>query len=729
LPTIADHLHYAGSDLRAKLGTDETLELGGGHAHCGTMIYLGGSFPSEYRNTAFMCNVHGKRINRDILKRVGSGYVASHGKDFMISADPWFMGVTLQYGPDGSVFVSDWSDTGECHTYKPNTATGRIYKISYGKPDRYKDDLAKKPDLELVNLQLNANDWYVRHARRLLQERAAIGKWNAKDVHERLNLILDVIDLPAPQRLRALWALWVTGGLDRSQGKAGNLLRLLKDKSEYIRAWSIQLLSESEFPKFAMDIFEEMAKNEASPIVQLQLATALQRWPKENRWPIAKELLAKDNVAADANLPLMLWYAVEPVVPDENHFTVLRASMSKSPVVRRFLARRIMEHMIEKKDRFVFEKWAHALDDCRLENMELILEGTRDAMRGQKSLPMPKHWPKAYARLSASPWPAVRHHAAMIALVFDDPQALEQLQKVVRDPKAPDSERVSALEALIDKRIDGLAPLLHSLLVDKVLRSPAVRGLAAVPHPDTPKVLLAHYTELSLEERRDAIATLAARKESAAALIDAIERKVIPTGDVSAFVARQIHSFGDKSLSDRLKSAWGEIRDTPADKQKQLARYKQQLTPNALKAADLSNGRLLFSKNCQNCHKLYGEGTTIGPDLTGSNRSDLNYLLSNLVDPSAEVGRDYRISAVRTNSERLVTGIILERTKARVVIQTATEKVTLAVEDIESIKDSDKSIMPEGQLDPMTKEQVRDLIAYLSAKGQVPMPAMREKKK
>ena len=132
LPTIADHLHYAGSDLRSGLGKPDTLALGGGHAHCGTLVYLGDSFPKEYRNTVFMCNVHGRRINNDILKRKGSGYVASHGKDFMLSGDPWFMGVTLRTGPDGSIYVSDWSDTGECHTYKPDMRSGRIFKISYG---------------------------------------------------------------------------------------------------------------------------------------------------------------------------------------------------------------------------------------------------------------------------------------------------------------------------------------------------------------------------------------------------------------------------------------------------------------------------------------------------------------------------------------------------------------------------------------------------------------------
>jgi hypothetical protein len=147
--------------------------MGGGHAHCGTLIYLGDNFPAQYRNSAFMCNVHGRRINNDLLRRKGSGYVASHGADLMIAGDPWFMGVSLQTGPDGGVYVSDWSDTGECHTYKPEKGTGRIYRISHGRLPAVQVDLARRTDAELVQLQFHANDWYVRHARRLLQERAA----------------------------------------------------------------------------------------------------------------------------------------------------------------------------------------------------------------------------------------------------------------------------------------------------------------------------------------------------------------------------------------------------------------------------------------------------------------------------------------------------------------------------------------------------------------------------
>jgi len=164
------------------------------------------------------------------------------------------------------------------------------------------------------------------------------------------------------------------------------------------------------------------------------------------------------------------------------------------------------------------------------------------------------------------------------------------------------------------------------------------------------------------------------------------------------------------------------VHETAPQKQGQLAKYKKLLTPAYLKNADLNNGRLVYSKTCQNCHKLFGEGGAIGPELTGSNRSNLDYLLSNIVDPSAEVGRDYKMSTVTTADMRVITGIIVERTPARVVIQTATERVTVPAEDVDTVKDSALSIMPDGQLDALSREQVRDLIAYLSGKGQVSLP-------
>jgi putative membrane-bound dehydrogenase-like protein len=724
LPTVADHLHYPGGRWQEARGeTPETLAMGGGHAHCGTLIYLGDSFPAGFRNTAMMCNVHGRRINHDILKPKGSGYTASHGKDFMISADPWFMGVTLRTGPDGSVLVSDWSDTGECHTYKPDTKTGRIYKISHGDTKAKPVDLSKLSDAQLVELQGHTNDWHVRHARRILQERCAARdpKANAA-VHAGLLGFVEATEIQVQGRLRGLWSLHATGGL-----KAELLVTLLADRREHMRAWAIQLLCESGTPSAeTLREFAELARHDPSPVVRLYLASALQRLPPEKRWAIAAELVNHPEDAGDANLPLMLWYGIEPLVPADPARALVLALKAEVPLVRQFIARRVTDDAVTKGDKGDLTPLVAALRLASPQAQLDFLKGAREGIRGRKKMTMPAGWPAVYAKLSKSDDATVRDSAIVLALVFGDPQALADLRAVARTAGARPADRVAALEALIENHAADLTPVLHEQLADAATRRAALRGLAAYPHPDTPRRVLAVYASLTTDEKADAVATLAARKDSALALLDAVEKNAVPRGDVSAYAARQMHALGDARLTARLRQVWGEVRDTSPNKQAQLTKYKAILTPAALKNASPERGRLVYTKTCQQCHKLFGEGGTIGPDLTGSNRSDLDYLLSNIIDPSAEVGRDYRMSVVRTTDGRVATGIVVERSAARVVVQTATEKVTLSPDDVESVKDSPLSLMPEGQLDALTREQVRDLFAYLGSKTQVPLPAKKD---
>ncbi|HYF01437.1 MAG TPA: PVC-type heme-binding CxxCH protein, partial [Planctomycetota bacterium] len=218
---IADHTHYKGPLQQSRGGPPEQLAVGGGHAHAGAYIYLGDSFPQKYRGTFFTNNIHGHRVNNDILRRRGSGFVASHGPDFLVSEDRMHMGLLVQGGPDGSIFVSDWYDRGECHTRDPHQLTGRIYKVSYGERRPPPRDLAKLSTEELVDLQLHKNDWIATRARRLLQERAP-KSLTFKAGADRV------------ARLRAIWAKHVTGTL-------GEPAHLQNDEDEYVRAWGIRL--------------------------------------------------------------------------------------------------------------------------------------------------------------------------------------------------------------------------------------------------------------------------------------------------------------------------------------------------------------------------------------------------------------------------------------------------------------------------------------------------------
>jgi hypothetical protein len=336
IESIADHIHWGGGPWQqSRGGKGEHDRPGGGHAHTGCMVYLGDNWPAQYRGGVFMCNIHGSRVNHDILERRGSGFVARHGPDFLYAADSFFRGMELQYGPDGGVFVSDWNDTGECHDYDHVYRSGRIFKITHGKSVPFSGDISRLPDAELVKLQLHRNDWFVRHGRRVLQERAVAGR-----LGEGVRLALfEILDrhTEAPQRLRALWALWVTGGVEES------ILRdLLADPQEAVRAWAIRLeLEDRDASEAVLQRLAEMAATDPSEMVRLELASGLQRLPLDQRWPIAEALLGHAEDAADAYLPLMIWYGIEPLATADPDRFVSLIVKTKMPLAREHIARRM----------------------------------------------------------------------------------------------------------------------------------------------------------------------------------------------------------------------------------------------------------------------------------------------------------------------------------------------------------------------------------------------------
>ncbi|MEX0646387.1 MAG: PVC-type heme-binding CxxCH protein [Balneolaceae bacterium] len=309
IKAIGDHVHWVG-DSGPHAGNYRSGSKGGGHAHAGAMFYLGNEHWKQERNAIFMNNIHGYRVNVDHLERKGSGYVGIHGDDFLLTNDAWSQWLNFRYGPDGSVFVIDWYDKNQCHSPNPDVhdkTLGRIFKISHEQDKWVQVDLSEYSNEELVELQLHENDWYVRQARLLLQERGP-----DEDVHRTLKQIL--AEHPeVPRKLRALWVLHVTEGLSEE-----DLLDLLEHESEYIRGWAVQLLAENkEVSGTAARQFSQMAQNDESALVRLYLASALQRMELPQRWDIVEGLYSRSEDAEDANLPLMVWYAAEPLVEED----------------------------------------------------------------------------------------------------------------------------------------------------------------------------------------------------------------------------------------------------------------------------------------------------------------------------------------------------------------------------------------------------------------------------
>ena len=354
-------------------------------------------------------------------------------------------------------------------------------------------------------------------------------------------------------------------------------------------------------------------------------------------------------------------------------------------------------------------------DDVRSD----VLDGVLEAFRGRRKVPRPEGWSDLYAGLATVKPPALLDRVLRLAVILDEPRAVEALRTVLMEPTSDPARRASALSTLVERRTPGLERDLPGLLDDASLRAPVLRAMAAFPTPDAPKIILGRYASLSPAEREDAVATLASRSAWAMALLDAVEHGTVPRREVSVPIARQILALNDAPLTHRLEAVWGSVRATSADKAALIGKYKAVLGSGE---SNPSAGRAVFRRTCYNCHKLFDDGGDVGPELTGSDRRNADYILENVLDPSASVAREYTVTNVATNDGRLVSGILRAQTDAVLTIQTANERLLIPREDVEAIKASKVSMMPEGQLEALSPQEIRDLFSYLAAPGQVAPP-------
>jgi len=349
-----------------------------------------------------------------------------------------------------------------------------------------------------------------------------------------------------------------------------------------------------------------------------------------------------------------------------------------------------------------------------------ILKGIRDGLKGRTTVAMPKGWPEVSGKLAKSANGEVRSLAQMISITFGDPTALTALRTLLADAKAGTNDRKGALESLLGAKDKELPPVLFALLSEESMRASSIRALGSYEEPTTPAKILAAYPTLQLTEKRDAINTLGARKSYAKDLLAALKAGTIPKADLTAASIRQLGDLGDAEISAWIAKEWGMVRPTAEARQKEINEWKKFLTLS--KDGDPRKGRIFFAKTCMQCHTLFDAGGKVGPELTGANRQDLDYLLSNILDPSAVVGKDYQATTIRTTSGRVVTGLLKAEDNNAVTLVTENDTLIIPKPEIDARKLSEISMMPEGLLANMSKDDARHLIAYLKSLAQVPFP-------
>lgn len=756
----ADHDHFDSSRHWTESRDGKADAHGGGHAHAGCVIVPDEpGWPAALRGRLLTLNLHGRRINVDRLDATPGGIVGRHEADLATFGDPFFRGIDLVELPGRCLAVLDWSDTGECHEGTGvHRSSGRIFRLDLA------DGIAPAPvapgtDLESLGAEalgalLTADRWHARMAIRLLADRRAAG-----DPRRELGAVVPFLEdrlagrHDVTSRLRALWALWAIDALDEPR-----LWTLLDDPEPAVRVQAVRLLSdawpidtvlgrrpaaEPRVRGFTLDALERLAVAETHPEVRLALACTLSRLPPLHRARIAAALVERtdpgpDGTAAigpdfgpadEAPIPLgtahhdleaMLFVGLLPAIPadPEGIVAVWRAAhvpgaeASHWPGLRRDLACRMTAADCgESLSRLLVataEEGPSGIDD--------LLAGLSVGWRGRHRADPPAGW---------AGWRAVIDEfrdgdeatagrldaAARLDALFGDARGGARLAAIVRDRSLPPHRRAAALDALVDVRADDAVDLSRGHLGEPGLARAAIRGLLAAGDPADAARLLAALPGLDEAGREAALTALVSRPTWGAILLDAIEHGRIPRDTLTPLVARQLTGLGDEPRA-RVAALVGP-GSLPAEGRERVEAWKARLGPGRLAAADPAAGRGVWARQCANCHRLRGEGGTLGPDLTGSGRRDLDWLLANIVTPSATVSPDFRMKQIVLADGRVLSGIVVRRTPESIVLRGPTGEETVPTADVEETVDGGVSLMPEGILDRLDERDAADLIRFL----------------
>ncbi|MEQ8882789.1 MAG: c-type cytochrome, partial [Cyclobacteriaceae bacterium] len=670
--------------------------------------YLSDAFPEDQHGRIFMANIHEHAVLSDVLEKKGSGFSASHGEDFMLANNAQWIGFSMELGPDGNLYVLDWHDADICGMEVLHKETGRIFRIS-PEDSRAKNwegrygDLTKWTDLELAKLQTNKSSWHARRARVILQERATKNSIS----HDAIGALNNTLksDKNSDWRLRALWALHVSKSIDTRQ-----LKQFLSDKDEYIRAWSIQLICEDQ--NVSQDVltqFQSMAQNDPSPVVRLYLSAALQRISHNQRWDLALALSKRKEDVGDHNIPHLLWFGIEPLIMDDPARYLTIATETEIPMISQYMSRRMVD--ADKMPVLV------AALRKKGKNQVNLLKGFRDGLESRPGTSAPANWDQAYESISNQGGEAAQI-ALNIAQQLGDSRAAIQNMATLKDKNAPITKRIEALNGLSGQQWPELPALLPDLLEEEALRNTAIKSIANFTSNTLGQVLLEKYPEFNKTDKLEAIQTLSSRSGYGRMLTDALKDGSIPKSDVPAYAARQLR----RVVGNGFVEVWGPIDQLTGNQKAMYEKYRDLLTTEAMAKANIKNGKQVFMQTCGPCHKMYGEGGTLGPDITGSNRQNLEYLLSNVLDPSGEIQDDYRMVVVTTRDGRTFSGnIAMENDRTIALSLVGKDTVSIAKSNIQSKDVTNVSMMPAGLWETLEDQQIIDLVGYLRTSSEVTM--------
>ena len=693
----------------------------GGHVTCGGIVYQGDAYPQAFRGKYIAANLLSNAVYWHEFKPHGSTFETQFVGTLLETDDVWFRPIDCLTGPDGSVYVADWYDRRANHVIPEDTwdkTNGRIWRIVYQPAKRAEPfDLRNRSSDELVDLLSHSNAHQRRMARRILSGRRdpAI-----------LSRLRKMIDDGGDDwlSLEALWAFYVSGGWNDDVA-----LELLDHRSADVRVWTVRLIGDDSralAPKVRRRLVQ-LAAHEPSPSVRSQLACTAKRLPDGDSLAIVEQLLRRGDDTLDTYIPLLLWWAIEKqAVSGQERILAWLASSDvwQLPLVRATILERLARRYMAPRSDAGYRACAKLLSLApSREDVKLLATAMEKEFTGRRLAEVPAPLAEPLAKL----WrenpsdPTITR----LALGLGSTEAYDSAVARLTDPAESQNVRLTFIAAVGQAGEAGavahLLPLLDASQDGKV-RSAALAALARFEDPAIADEVLARYKKFSSALRARAIGTLASRKPWSEALVAAVKTGAVDAKDVSVDQIRQMLAHQDAELARAIEAQWGKVRAaTPGEKMAYVP-----VLGRVLKAGkgDRTAGHALFVKHCAACHTLFGEGTKVGPDLTSADRKNRNALLLNLLDPSGYVRPEFVAQTAVLLDGRVLTGVVIASSAQEItLVDTKGQKTTVPRGDIDDIRPSAQSIMPERLLETLKPQEVRDLFSYLESDGPAPTAA------
>jgi putative heme-binding domain-containing protein len=621
------------------------------------------------------------------------------------STDERFRPVDIKLGPDGALYAADWYDRQVNH-YRNHQGqiepeSGRIYRLSArGEVGRRKAvDLGSLASADLVALLESPNKWTRQTVLRLLGDRK-----DRAVVPVLQSWLREKTGQPA---LEALWALHIVGALDERTA-----LDSLDHPDAYVRLWTVRLLCDT--PPLSSSVaaaLEHRASVEPDLVVRSQLASSARRLEASQSLPIVRELLARSEDRADIHIPLLLWWAIEAKVgtdPDAVLHLFETPSIWNLPIVQSTIAERLMRRFAAAGSRADLARAAKLLAMAPgSDSVKKLMAGFEAAYSGRALTGLPPELSAALEKAGGQ--------SLALQLRRGNPEAVAEALHILINENSDRSEQMALVQVVGEAPRPVFKPVLLRLALhssDNALRTAALSALAGYDDPAIAQEVIAGLGGMSDDVQSAAFNLLVSRKVWTSPLLSALESRTLDFRIIPREVVERIALLGDAAMSRRADRVFGPFSSsTPTELRAEIGR----MTAVIRQFAGVPKpGKAIFERTCANCHTLYSKGGKVGPDLTTYRRDDLDTMLLNIVNPSAEIREGYGTTVVATEDGRVLSGIVVERDKNVLVLRGADGKtVALSRSEIESEQTAATSLMPQGLLKGLSDQDLRDLFAYL----------------